>query len=104
MGLPFLGETMAFGKNPFHFLEERQKRHGNVFKSSLFGRRIVFLAGTEGAEAFYNAQNISRADAHPSPLERFARAPARRKLAKCTSSARARAAPAAWPQAWHLSD
>src|SRR5258708_32641165 len=68
MGLPFLGETLAFGKNPFLFLEERQRRYGNVFKSSLFGRRIVFLAGTEGAEAFYNAQNISRADAHPFPL------------------------------------
>src|SRR5258708_6406131 len=68
MGLPFLGETLAFGKNPFRFLEERQKLHGNVFKSSLFGRRIVFLAGTEGAEAFYDAQNISRADAHPFPL------------------------------------
>jgi retinoid hydroxylase len=68
MGLPFLGETLAFGQNPFRFLEDRQKRYGNVFKSSLFGRRIVFLAGTEGAEAFYNAQNISRADAHPFPL------------------------------------
>lgn len=60
MGLPLLGETLAFGRNPFRFLEDRQKRHGNVFKSSLFGRKIVFLAGTEGAEAFYDAQNISR--------------------------------------------
>jgi cytochrome P450 len=68
MGLPFLGETLAFGKNPFRFLEERRERHGNVFKSSLFGRKIVFLAGTQGAEAFYDAQNISRADAHPFPL------------------------------------
>jgi cytochrome P450 len=68
MGLPLLGETLAFGQNPFRFLEDRRKRHGNVFKSSLFGRKIVFLAGTEGAQAFYDAQNISRADAHPFPL------------------------------------
>ena len=68
MGLPYIGETLAFGRNPFGFLEDRQKRHGNVFKSRLFGRNIVFLAGLEGAEAFYNADNISRADAHPFPL------------------------------------
>jgi cytochrome P450 len=68
MGLPFIGETLAFGRNPFRFLDDRHKRYGNVFKSSLFGRKIVFLAGTEGAEAFYNAENISRADAHPFPL------------------------------------
>jgi len=68
MGLPLLGETLAFGRNPFRFLEDRRKRYGNVFKSSLFGRRIVFLAGTEGAEAFYDALNISRANAHPFPL------------------------------------
>ena len=30
--------------------------------------RIVFLAGTEGAEKFYDGENISRADAHPFPL------------------------------------
>src|SRR5450755_843895 len=59
---------MAFGRNPFGFLEDRQKLYGNVFKSSLFGRRIIFLAGTEGAEAFYDGANISREDAHPFPL------------------------------------
>jgi hypothetical protein len=36
--------------------------------SSLFGSKIVFLPGTEGAEAFYNTENISREDAHPFPL------------------------------------
>src|ERR1700730_19026243 len=64
MGLPFIGETRAFGRNPFRFLDDRQKRYGNVFKSSLFGRKIVFLAGTDGAEAFYRSDNISRARAH----------------------------------------
>ena len=71
MGLPFIGETIAFGRSPFGFLRQRQQRHGNVFKSSLFGRKIVFLAGTAGAEAFYDPQNISRENAHPFPLVRL---------------------------------
>jgi retinoid hydroxylase len=68
MGLPLIGETPAFLANLFRFLEVRQRRHGNVFKSSALGRKIVFLAGTEGAEAFYDPGNISRTDAHPFPL------------------------------------
>lgn len=68
MGLPIAGETLAFISNVFRFLEDRQKRYGNVFKSNVLGRKIVFLAGTEGAEAFYNVENISRSDAHPFPL------------------------------------
>ena len=68
MGLPLVGETPAFLKNMFRFLEDRQKRHGSVFKSNVLGRRVVFLSGIEGAEAFYNAENISRSDAHPFPL------------------------------------
>lgn len=68
LGLPLVGETLAFLKNPFAFLEERRARHGKVFKSSVVGRKIVFLSGLEGAEAFYDAANISREDAHPFPL------------------------------------
>jgi cytochrome P450 len=68
MGFPVAGETLAFLRNMYRFLEDRQKRYGNVFKSNVLGRRIVFLAGTEGAEAFYSPENISRSDAHPFPL------------------------------------
>lgn len=68
LGLPLLGETTAFLKNPYHFLEKRQQRYGNVFKTHLFGRRMVMIAGREGAEAFYNSDNISREKAHPFPL------------------------------------
>src|SRR6266705_1093586 len=68
MGLPFVGETLALLRNPYRFLEDRQRAHGNVFKSRVLGRRVVFLAGTEGAEAFYDGENISRSDAHPFPL------------------------------------
>ena len=65
MGLPLVGETLPFVRNPYHFLEKRQRRYGNVFKSNVVGRKVVFLAGTEGAEAFYDGDNIGREDAHP---------------------------------------
>src|SRR5258706_1590810 len=64
MGLPLIGETLSFIANRFRFLEVRRDRHGNVFKSFVLGRRIVFLAGTKGAEAFYDTTNISRENAH----------------------------------------
>jgi cytochrome P450 len=68
MGAPIVGETLAFGRNPFAFLDDRHGRHGGVFKSRLFGRNIVFLTGTAGAEAFYDGDNITRENAHPFPL------------------------------------
>ena len=68
LGLPVVGETPAFLRNMYRFLEVRQRRYGNVFKSIVLGRRIVFLSGMAGAEAFYAPGNISRADAHPFPL------------------------------------
>lgn len=68
MGWPVAGETLAFLANMYRFLDDRQKRHGDVFKSNVLGRKIVFLAGTEGSEAFYSTENITRSDAHPFPL------------------------------------
>ncbi|HEV3032709.1 MAG TPA: cytochrome P450 [Polyangia bacterium] len=68
LGLPLLGETLALLANPFGFLADRRKRHGNVFKSRVVGQRVVFLSGLEGAEVFYDPDNVSRANAHPFPL------------------------------------
>jgi retinoid hydroxylase len=65
MGLPLVGETPAFVRNPYRFLEVRRDRYGDVFKSNVTGRRVVFLSGIEGASAFYDAENIGREDAHP---------------------------------------
>ena len=64
-GLPLIGETLPFVRNPYRFLEDRHARRGNVFRSNVVGRRVVFLAGIEGAEAFYDPENITREDAHP---------------------------------------
>ncbi|HET9649883.1 MAG TPA: cytochrome P450 [Microlunatus sp.] len=65
MGLPLVGETPAFVRNPYRFLEVRRDRHGGVFKSNVTGHRVVFLSGFDGAAAFFDNDNISRADAHP---------------------------------------
>jgi cytochrome P450 len=65
LGFPLLGETLAFVSNPYRFLEHRRDRYGEIFKSNVTGRRVVFLSGMEGASAFYNPENISREHAHP---------------------------------------
>jgi cytochrome P450 len=65
MGLPLVGETPAFVRNPYRFLEVHRDRHGNVFKSNVAGHRVVFLSGIDGAAAFYDPENIGRDDAHP---------------------------------------
>ena len=65
MGLPFVGETPAFVRNPYRFLEIRRDRYGDVFRSNVTGRRVVFLSGIEGASAFYDPENVGREDAHP---------------------------------------
>ena len=70
LGLPYLGETLAFLRNPFRFLEDRQRRHGHVWKSRLLGRRIVFLSGTEGARAFYDPQQHQPRGRAPVPAGR----------------------------------
>jgi cytochrome P450 len=68
LGLPWLGETLALLRNPLAFLHVRERRYGPVFKSRVLGRPTVFLGSREGAEAFYDAENISRDDAHPYPI------------------------------------
>ena len=68
MGLPIIGETPAFLQSPFRFLEERRRRYGDVFRSNVLFRKVVFLSGIEGAEAFYDEDAITRTDAHPFPL------------------------------------
>src|SRR5438093_5958151 len=65
MGLPVVGQTLGFVRNPFRFLEEAHRRYGNVFKTGVAGHKVVFLAGLEGAEAFYDPDNIGRDHAHP---------------------------------------
>lgn len=68
LGLPWLGETLNLLANPFAFLDVRRQRYGPVFKSRILGHPTVFLGGPEGAEAFYDVDNVGRDRAHPYPI------------------------------------
>jgi cytochrome P450 len=65
MGLPLLGQTLEMVKNPYAFLESRRRRHGNVFRSSVLGRKVVFVSGPEAMSAFLDTDNVTRERAHP---------------------------------------
>lgn len=65
MGLPLLGETLAMVKNPYAFLAARQQRHGNVFRSRVLGRKVIFVSGPEAMTAFLDTANVTREGAHP---------------------------------------
>lgn len=45
-GLPFIGETISFLTDP-DFADKRHKQYGELFRTHLFGRPTVYLAGAE---------------------------------------------------------
>ncbi|HEY9597249.1 MAG TPA: cytochrome P450, partial [Cyanophyceae cyanobacterium] len=49
VGLPILGETLAFVLDP-QFIEKRYQQYGSIFKSRILGRPTAFMVGPEAAE------------------------------------------------------
>lgn len=64
-GLPFLGETLSFAKNPFQFIEQRLARHGRIFRSNVLGRKTAVLAGPEATAHFIDPNVVMREGAMP---------------------------------------
>jgi len=64
-GLPLLGETLSFAKNPFGFMEERLARHGKIFRSNVLGRKSAVIAGPEAAGKFIDTDLVKREGAMP---------------------------------------
>jgi cytochrome P450 len=46
LGLPLLGETLDFFREP-DFVEKRRKKYGNIFKTHIFGRPTAIMLGAE---------------------------------------------------------
>jgi len=55
-GLPFIGETLSFLRDP-NFAKKRHKKYGPVFKSQLFGRPTIFLLGAEANHFLLTHEN-----------------------------------------------
>ncbi|MBE9008714.1 cytochrome P450 [Pseudanabaenaceae cyanobacterium LEGE 13415] len=45
-GLPAIGETIRFLKDP-DFANKRHKQYGNIFRTNLFGKSTIYLAGAD---------------------------------------------------------
>jgi cytochrome P450 len=59
-GLPFIGETLAFARSPYLFIDERLAAHGRIFRTSVLGRRTAVLAGPEAAGLFIDPGVVMR--------------------------------------------
>jgi len=46
-GLPLIGETFAFIRDPRNFFARRRNAHGDVFRSHVFGSPAVYMFGPE---------------------------------------------------------
>jgi len=64
-GFPLVGETLAFAKNPFGFVDDRLKAHGRIFRSRVLGRKTAVVAGPEAASRFIDPDSVMREGAMP---------------------------------------
>src|SRR5436190_19278014 len=65
MGLPFLGETRAWLKNPYDFFETRTRELGPVWKTRILGRNFICLAGPEAVGFARDETYFERTGASP---------------------------------------
>jgi cytochrome P450 len=70
-GLPGLGETLSFLKDPYGFVRNRAKTHGAVFKTSLFGKKTAVVIGGEAAARFIEPALVERLGSQPGPVFRL---------------------------------
>src|SRR5262245_8597973 len=76
LGAPFLGEALAFLKDPFAFTLARTKQHGNVWKTRILGDTVVFFAGPTAFSFFMNPEHFTRENGSPKFLQELLHADA----------------------------
>lgn len=69
MGAPYVGEALAFLKDPFTFTLERTRKHGNIWKTRILGDTVVFFAGPKAFSFFMNPEHFTRQNGSPKFLQ-----------------------------------
>jgi retinoid hydroxylase len=69
LGLPYLGKTLAFLKNPFEFTLAGTRAHGNVWKTRILGDTVVFFAGPKAFSFFMDPANFTRQNGSPKLMQ-----------------------------------
>ncbi|XP_002741586.1 lanosterol 14-alpha demethylase-like [Saccoglossus kowalevskii] len=57
--IPFLGQAIAFNKDPIGFLEQAYIKYGPVFSFTMAGKTFTYLIGPESSTIFFNSRNES---------------------------------------------
>jgi retinoid hydroxylase len=70
-GVPLLGETLLFLRDPFGFITRGIEAHGPVFRSRLFGKNAIVMAGPEASGWWADASRLRRKGAAPGFLMRL---------------------------------
>jgi cytochrome P450 len=65
LGLPWLGQSLDFARDPAGLLQERFERYGPVFKLRLLGNNMVCLVGPEAFTFLTDERQFAREGANP---------------------------------------
>lgn len=55
-GLPFIGETLSFLRDP-NFTQKRHQKYGSIFKTHLFGRPTLVMLGADANRFLLTHEN-----------------------------------------------
>jgi cytochrome P450 len=69
LGLPFVGEALAFLEDPFTFQSSRTQQHGEVWKTRILGSNVVFFSGPRALTFFLDPANFTREKGSPPHLQ-----------------------------------
>ncbi len=70
-GLPLLGETLGFLRDPYAFVAERAAKHGPVFRTRILGKDTAVIVGGESAAAFIDGSRVKREGSQPDNVFRL---------------------------------
>jgi len=57
LGFPIIGETLHLIKDPQNFARKRYEKYGEVFKTSIFGQKTIYVAGADVCQFVFKHDN-----------------------------------------------